>query len=73
MQQKPTLRRLREDRGVSREALAVAVRTTFSTIVRIELGQSQPRLDLAIDLAKYFGVPVEGIAWPESRPKKLAA
>jgi putative transcriptional regulator len=63
MSQKKTVRQLREERGLSREALAVAVNTTFSTVVRIELRKHNPRLDLAFRIAEFFGVPVEDIDW----------
>lgn len=56
------LRELREQRGISREELAVAVKTSYPNITRLEAGQS-PRLDLARRIAEYFGVAVEDIEW----------
>lgn len=57
------LRELREQRGLSREELAVAVETSYPNLLRLESGQSQPRLDLAKRIAEFFGVPVESIEW----------
>lgn len=66
MPDKRTVRELREARGMSREELAVALKTTFSTVVRIELRRTNPRLDLALRIAEFFGVPVEEIDWGKS-------
>ena len=63
--EKKTIRQLRNERNVSREALAVAVGISFPTLVRIETGRAKPRIDIALDIAKYFGVPVEAIDWGE--------
>lgn len=57
------LSELREQRGMSREELAVAVKTSYPNILRLESGAQQPRLDLAIRIAELFGVPVESIEW----------
>ena len=58
-----TLEELRKARGMSREALAVQAGVTYSTIANLEAGRYKPRIDLAITLARIFGVPVESIAW----------
>jgi transcriptional regulator with XRE-family HTH domain len=63
MPRRRTVRELREARGMSREELAVALRTTFSTLVRIELGKTRPRLDLAERIYQFFDVPVGAIEW----------
>lgn len=60
---KKTVRELREERGLTREELAVALHTTFSTLVRIERGATRPRLELAERIYAYFGVPVGSIDW----------
>ena len=57
------LKELREQRGISREQLAAAVKTSYPNIVRLESGTSKPRIDLAVAIAKFFGVPVESIEW----------
>jgi putative transcriptional regulator len=72
MRQQKALKTLRDERGVSRAELAVAVGTTYSMITRIEQGQQEPKLTLARRIAEYFSVAVEDIAWPEVAPKKAA-
>jgi transcriptional regulator with XRE-family HTH domain len=62
-----TVRRLREERGITREALAFRTGITTGSLARIELGQSVPGWDtvrlltdaLDISLAE-FGAAVEG-------------
>lgn len=61
--EKKSVRELREECGLTREELAVALKTTFSTIVRIELGKTRPRLDLAERIYAFFDVPVGTIDW----------
>ncbi len=58
-----TLRELRAQRKMSREELALAVGVTYSTIANLEAGRYKPRIDLAIRIARVFGVPVELIDW----------
>ena len=58
-----TLRGLRAQRKMSREELALAVGVTYSTIANLEVGRYKPRIDLAIKIARVFGVPVESIDW----------
>lgn len=57
------LRELREQRGKTREELAVAVGVTYSTIANLETGKFKPRVDLAVKIAQFFDVPVESIEW----------
>ena len=57
------LYQLRKQRGISRERLAADVGTSYSNIVSLETGRSKPRIDLAMEIARYFGVPVESIEW----------
>lgn len=58
-----TLRKLRAQRKMSREELALAVGVTYSTVANLEVGRYKPRIDLAIRIARVFGVPVESIDW----------
>lgn len=72
-----TLRELREERGISREQLAVDLKIAFATVVNLERGRNKPRVDLAERIYAYFGVPFGSIQWgarPEAkpRPKKAA-
>lgn len=60
------LKALREQRGVKREELALAVGTSYNNIVSLELGRSMPSLELAQRIAKYYDVSTDDIAWGES-------
>ncbi len=50
---------LRAERGVSRRQLADALGVHYQTIGYLERGEYAPSLALALQLAGYFGVPVE--------------
>ncbi|MFB7448234.1 MULTISPECIES: helix-turn-helix transcriptional regulator [unclassified Streptomyces] len=52
---------VRAERKVSRQALAEAVGVHYQTIGYIERGQYNPSLDLALKVARYFGLPVEAL------------
>ena len=52
---------LRAERGISRQDLADAVGVNYQTIGFLERGDYGPSLKLALDLAAYFGLPVEAI------------
>ena len=49
----------RAERGVSRRALADAVGVNNQTIGYLERGDYKPSLELAMKVARYFGVSVE--------------
>lgn len=66
---KKTLRELREERGMTREELAVALKVPFPTLVNIETGRNQPRIALAERIYEYFEVPVGSIEW--IKPRKM--
>ena len=53
------VRQLRVDRGLSQGQLAAAVKVSRQTINSIEKERYTPSLPLAIDLARFFGTPVE--------------
>lgn len=63
---------LRKQRNVSREELAVAVGTSYSNIVSLELGRSMPSLELAQKIARYFGVSTDDIEWGKDRLAAIA-
>ncbi|MBB4986508.1 DNA-binding XRE family transcriptional regulator [Streptomyces sp. SFB5A] len=46
---------------MSRQALAEAVGVHYQTIGYIERGQYNPSLDLALKVARFFGLPVEAL------------
>ena len=55
------IRRLRTERGLTQADLAGAMRVSRQTINAIETGRYLPSLPLAIELARYFGKPVEEV------------
>lgn len=50
---------LRTERNVSRKDLAEAIGVNFQTIGYLERGDYSPSLELAMKIARYFGVPIE--------------
>jgi len=50
---------LRAEKGISRKDLADAVGVNFQTIGYLERGDYNPSLELALNIAAYFGLPVE--------------
>lgn len=56
-----TLKDIREERNLIQADLAEAVVSCSQTIGRIERGERNPSLEIAIRLAQYLKVPVEDI------------
>lgn len=56
------LRRLREDRDLTREALAFHAGVTTGSLARIELGQSSPSWDTVRKVAKALGISLAELA-----------
>jgi putative transcriptional regulator len=52
---------LRADRGISRSALADALGIHYQTVGYIERGEYAPSLHLALQIAAFFGLPVEAV------------
>jgi putative transcriptional regulator len=52
---------LRAERRISRQQLADALDINYQTIGFLERGDYNPSLNLALDLAAYFRIPVEAI------------
>ena len=52
---------LRKERGLSQEEFARAIRVSRQTVSSIETGRYNPSLDLAFDIADFFGKTVEEI------------
>lgn len=52
---------LRTERGLSRQDLAEALGVNYQTIGYLERGEYNPSLLLALQLAEYFGLPVETV------------
>ena len=55
------LREYRQAKGLDQAALAALVGVRRETIGRLEKGQYNPSLKLAMDLAQVFGVQVEDL------------
>jgi transcriptional regulator with XRE-family HTH domain len=57
-----TIRRLREEQGISREGLALHSGITTGSLARIELGQSVPGWDTVRRLAKALDITLVALA-----------
>lgn len=55
------LRRHRTERGLTQEELAERAGVTRQTILSIERGRYRPSIELALRLARLFGVRVEAL------------
>ncbi|MCG3042560.1 helix-turn-helix domain-containing protein [Streptomyces sp. S1A] len=53
------VRHLREERGLSRNALSYDLRVTTRRIAQWELNDSPPSVPMLARISNYFGVPVE--------------
>ena len=53
------IRRLRNDRGLTQEALAAALNVTAQTVSKWECGNSVPDVQLLPEIAVYFGVSID--------------
>jgi transcriptional regulator with XRE-family HTH domain len=57
-----TVRRLREERGVTREAMAVKAGVTVGALARIELAQASPSWDSFTRIARALGLSITRLA-----------
>ena len=57
------LRELRQERGMTQEQLGRDLAVTRHTILALEVGRYVPSIELALQLAAYFGRPLEAIFW----------
>ncbi len=53
------IRRLRNDRGLTQEALAAALNVTAQTVSKWECGNSVPDVQMLPEIAVYFGVSID--------------
>ena len=53
------IRRLRQDRGLTQEALAAALNVSAQTVSKWECGNSIPDVQLLPEIAVYFGVSID--------------
>lgn len=59
---------LRAERSVSRQELADVLGINYQTVGYLERGEYNPSLALALQIAEYFGLPVEAIFSREPLP-----
>lgn len=59
------VRLLRQERGISRKALAEALELNHRTVGCIEWGQYRVKLEQAYRIADFFGLPLEAVFSPE--------
>ena len=52
---------LRAERGLSRKALADILGVHYQTIGYIERGEFMPSMEIGLNAARYFALPVEAI------------
>ncbi len=57
-----SIRRLREERGITREALAMRAGITNGTLARIELGRSSPSWDTVCHIAVALDLSIARLA-----------
>ena len=68
------IRRLRNDRGLTQEALAAALNVTAQTVSKWECGNSIPDVQLLPEIAVYFGVTIDQLfAMTPSRTASIPA
>lgn len=56
-----TLKQVRMERNLHQEDLAIAIGSCGRTIGRIERGERNASLELALRLARYLDIPVEDL------------
>lgn len=56
-----SLKKLRENKGVTQEELAAAASVSRQTIIAIEKGNYTPSLELAFLLARFFKKDIESV------------
>ena len=52
------IRRLRNDRGITQEALAAALNVTAQTVSKWECGTSIPDVQMLPEIAVYYGIKI---------------
>ena len=61
---------LRKERGLNQEEFAKALKVSRQTISSIENGKYKPSLDLAFEIAEFFGLTIEEIFFYERGDEK---
>jgi transcriptional regulator with XRE-family HTH domain len=67
------IRRLRQDRGLTQEALAAALNVSAQTVSKWECGNSVPDVSLLPEIAVYFGVSIDQLfaMTPEQQMERI--
>lgn len=52
---------LRENKGITQEDFASALKVSRQTIIAMEKGNYEPSLGLALKVARFFDMPIEKI------------
>ena len=67
------IRRLRNDRGITQEALAEALNVTAQTVSKWECGTSMPDIQMLPEIAVYFGVTIDQLfaMTPEQQMERI--
>lgn len=60
------LKKMRQQKELTQEALAAAVGVTRQSIIAIEKGKFVPSVKLALEIAAALGVPLEEVFWLEN-------
>ncbi len=63
MEKLKTLAELRAEKNISQRELAERLHTSSGSIGMYECGKRTPPLNKAIEIAKFFGIPVEQISF----------
>ncbi|MBR6275305.1 MAG: helix-turn-helix transcriptional regulator [Lachnospiraceae bacterium] len=58
---KNRVEKLRKEKGLNQEEFAKALKVSRQTVSSIENGKYNPSLDLAFDIAEFFGRTIEEI------------
>jgi putative transcriptional regulator len=64
------LREIREQKGMTQEALAGQVGVTRQTIIALEKGKFGPSVALALQLARVLGTTVDDLFWLNDQQPK---
>ena len=56
-----SIRSVRESRGVTQAELARRIGVTRQTLIAIEQGRYSPSLEVAFQIARVFGVPLDDV------------
>ena len=62
------LKEIRNQKGLTQETLARTVGVTRQTVIAVEQGKYSPSLEMAFQIARVFGVPLDDVfGYPEEK------